>query len=139
MLALVSELSTVAFPRFVDERGSLGVAELKPLINFPIRRVFWIGDVPHNRARGGHAHKQCNQFLICLTGRVAVEAFDGASNGTLALPAGTGVHIPPAIYATERFEEDGSLLVVLCDLSFDKDDYIYDRSELAAFRNRSDG
>ena len=134
---MVSELSTVAFLRFTDERGSLGVAELQPLLAFPVKRVFWIYDVARDATRGGHAHKRCNQFLICLTGLVSVEAFDGVSNRALALPAGSGVHIPPAIYATERFDAEGSLLAVLCDLPFDKDDYIYDRSELVAFRSRS--
>jgi WxcM-like, C-terminal len=137
MYSVVSDLSTVAFPLFIDERGSLGVAELQPLINFAIRRVFWISDVPRDGARGGHAHKQCNQFMICLAGSVSVEAFDGESSRTLALPAGNGIHIPPGIYAIERFDEEGSLLTVLCDLPFEKADYIYDRSELVAFRNRS--
>lgn len=135
MLPSVSDLSVVSLPTFKDARGSLGVADLRALVKFPVKRVFWINEVPLNGLRGGHAHKLCHQFMICLSGRIAVEAFDGQSERSLFMAAGSAVHIPPAIYATERFEGPSSVLAVLCDLPYDKNDYIYDRAELAAFRN----
>lgn len=135
MLPRVSNLAVVTFPSFRDGRGRLSVAELAPIVQFPVRRLFWIDQVPEDASRGGHAHKLCNQFMICLSGRISVDVYDGLMERTLSLPANSGIHIPPAIYATERFEEPSSLLAVLCDLSYDKSDYIHDRAELAAFRS----
>lgn len=134
MLPHVSDLCVVSFPVFKDQRGSLGVAELRSLVRFPVERLFWINDVPPHALRGGHAHKLCNQFMICLSGRISIEVYDGDVEQTVSLPAGCGVHIPPAIYATERFEQPSSLLAVLCDLPYDKNDYINHRAELITFR-----
>jgi hypothetical protein len=72
--------------------------------------------------------------MICLSGRIGVDAYDGASEWSLVLGAGQAVHVPPGIYASERFEEPGSVLAVLCDLPYDRDDYLHTRAELDAWR-----
>ena len=130
----VSELVVVSLPMFTDARGSLGVAEFPGLVKFPVARMFWIADVPADASRGGHAHKACHQYMICLSGRIGMDVYDGQKERSLVLKAGQAVHVPPGIYATERFDVPGSMLAVLCDLPYDRDDYLHTCADLDGWR-----
>lgn len=113
-----------------DDRGNLGVVDLSGHAPFVPVRMFWISDVPAGKVRGGHAHKACSQFIICLQGTVVVDAFDGIENERFVLEAGDFINLVPGIFATEEFVEPGSLLLVICDRPYEADDYIYDKSAL---------
>lgn len=107
-----------------DARGELTVIELAQTVPFPVVRMFYIRDVPATMARGGHAHRVCNQFLVCQTGQIRVVVFDGEQSAEFALHAGDAIWIPPTLYATETFEEAGSMLMVLCDRPYEALDYV---------------
>src|SRR5690606_27532651 len=62
-----------------DLRGDLSAGEFERDIPFPVRRYFVVLNVPTERVRGEHAHKQCHQFLVCVSGRVTVVADDGGT------------------------------------------------------------
>jgi len=115
---------------FGDDRGTLGVVDLVGHAPFVPVRIFWISDVPTGKARGGHAHKACSQFVVCLHGRVVVDAFDGTANQRFVLEAGDFINLVPGIFATEEFVEPGSLLLVVCDRPYEADDYIHDKNAL---------
>lgn len=116
---------------FGDDRGRLGVVDnLVRHAPFVPVRIFWISDVPSGKVRGGHAHKACSQFVVCLHGRVVVDAFDGTATERFVLEAGDFVNLVPGIFATEEFVEPGSLLLVVCDRPYEAGDYIYDKNAL---------
>lgn len=115
---------------FGDDRGTLGVVDLVGHAPFVPVRIFWISDVPAGKERGGHAHKACSQFVVCLHGKIVVDAFDGTDNQRFALEAGDFLNLVPGIFATEQFVEPGSLLLVVCDRPYEADDYIYDKNAL---------
>lgn len=110
-----------------DDRGVLGVIELVGHAPFVPVRIFWIHDVPPGTARGGHAHKACSQFLICLRGRVNVDAIDGTLSRNFLLEHGDFLNLVPGIYSTETFIVEGTVLAVLCDRPYEPDDYVYER------------
>ena len=101
-LPSVKALEPVALRAFRDARGVLVPLELAQAVPFPVRRVFWITDVPAGTERGGHAHKTCHQYLVCIGGLIQVGVDDGTATRTLPLPAGSALHVPPGIYATEH-------------------------------------
>ena len=136
MWSSVDELRIVSLQAFRDARGVLAPVEFAKDIPFPVVRLFWIADVPAGMTRGEHAHKLCNQFFICLAGRCEIEAFDGQKTRHLRMEVNQGLHVPPGIFSTERFGQDGSILAVLCDRPYEVDDYITSREDLAAVRNR---
>ena len=113
--------------RVDDDRGSLGVIDLPGHAPFVPVRMFWIHDVPPGTARGGHAHKACSQFLVCLRGRISVDAIDGTLSRNFVLEQGDFLNLVPGIYSTETFMDEGSVLVVLCDRPYEPEDYVYDR------------
>jgi dTDP-4-dehydrorhamnose 3,5-epimerase-like enzyme len=122
----IDQLTVIDLPQFRDARGLLVPLEFSKFVPFEVKRMFWIVDVPAGGVRGGHAHKQCHQFAICIVGRVAVEAFDDQLKRTLELSTGQALYIKPGIFTTERFIADGTILSVLCDRPYEPADYVYE-------------
>ena len=115
---------------FDDERGGLGVVDIITHAPFAPVRLFWISDVAAGQSRGGHAHKACSQFMVCLSGRIQVDAFDGMARRRFSLGRGEFINVVPGIYATETFLVEQSVLLVLCDRPYEADDYIHDEKSL---------
>jgi hypothetical protein len=134
MLPTVNDLDVKVFQHFKDRRGVLVPVELSQTVPFPVVRLFWVFDVPPSASRGAHAHKTCHQYYICISGSVQVEAYDGEASRTVTLAAGNGLHVPPAIFTTERFNIPGSILLVLCDRPYEIDEYLVNHEALTAFR-----
>ena len=126
----LSRVSRGSAKLFGDDRGRLGVIDLVGHAPFVPVRIFWISEVPAGRIRGGHAHKACSQFVVCLQGKVVIDAFDGTTNARFVLEVGDFINLVPGIFATEEFVEPGSLLLVVCDRPYEADDYIHDRNAL---------
>ena len=53
--------------KIVDYRGSLSVGEFSDGLPFNPQRYFIVYDAK-SRSKGEHAHKKCDQFLICVKG-----------------------------------------------------------------------
>ena len=58
---MINDVREINIKRINDDRGSLSIISE---INLPykIKRVFTISS---KNIRGNHAHKKCNQFLVC--------------------------------------------------------------------------
>ncbi len=138
MFATIDDLKPLSLQLFRDQRGVLVPIELPQTIPFRVARFFWIFDVPTGATRGSHGHKACHQYLVCAAGSLRVDAFDGLAECSIALTAGQALHIPPAIFSTERFEASGSVLMVFCDRPFEPDDYLTDPAALIEFRQAAD-
>jgi dTDP-4-dehydrorhamnose 3,5-epimerase-like enzyme len=136
MLPTVDDLRRVSFELFRDERGTLVPMDTSSSVPFPIKRVFWIYDVPPGGSRGAHAHKSCHQFIVCAVGSVRIEAFDGRAQRFIELAAGQALHVPPAIFTTQWFDAEGSVLLVFCDRAYNRREYMEDRNAFAAHRSR---
>jgi len=128
----LSRVSTGRAAIFDDARGGLAVIDIIQHAPFTPVRLFWISDVAAGGTRGGHAHKRCSQFMVCLSGQVRVDAFDGKARQTFVLGRGEFINVVPGIYATETFLVEQSALLVLCDRPYETDDYIHDETSLSA-------
>jgi UDP-2-acetamido-3-amino-2,3-dideoxy-glucuronate N-acetyltransferase len=117
-----------------ESRGELAIAEFRDLVPFPVARLFYVRDVPPGQARGGHAHFRCRQYMICQAGRIAVTLFDGQQQRSLELSPGQAILVEPGIFGTETYLDPDSALLVLCDRSYEKNDYIHDRDGVIKFR-----
>ena len=115
---------------FEDDRGRLGVIDIAESAPFEPVRMFWISGVAPGKSRGGHAHKACSQFFVCISGRIQVDAFDGTSSQNYLMGRGEFLNLVPGIFATETFLDEGSILLVLCDRPYEQHDYIYDKELL---------
>jgi hypothetical protein len=136
MLATVDDLKLAVFRLRRDHRGALVPIELPQSIPFKVVRFFWIFDVPPGGSRGYHAHKFCHQYMVCATGSLRIDAFDGRAERSITLTAGQALHVPPAILTIERFDTPGTVLSVFCDRPYEVDDYLDDKAALVAHRQQ---
>ncbi|GAA0707525.1 WxcM-like domain-containing protein [Dactylosporangium roseum] len=118
-----------------DLRGDLSVGEFERDVPFRVRRYFVILDVPSEKVRGQHAHKECHQFLVCVKGRCSVVADDGVSRQEFALDnPSTGLYLPPLTWATQYHYSSDATLLVFASHYYDADDYIRDYADFVAFK-----
>jgi dTDP-4-dehydrorhamnose 3,5-epimerase-like enzyme len=121
----VLSASLINLPKISDKRGNLSVVEQNKHIPFDIQRIFYLYDIATGESRGGHAHKDCHQFLIALNGSFDVLLDDGTTKKTIALTEPhQGLHIPPMIWAEELNFSQGAICLVLASLPYDEGDYI---------------
>jgi UDP-2-acetamido-3-amino-2,3-dideoxy-glucuronate N-acetyltransferase len=119
-----------------DLRGSLSAGEFPTQIPFVPKRYFIVFDVPGKDVRGEHAHRRCQQFLVCAHGSLSVVVDDGTASEEIVLDApNLGVYLPPMIWAAQYKYSADALLLVFASDHYDPDDYIRDYEEfLAALR-----
>jgi acetyltransferase-like isoleucine patch superfamily enzyme/dTDP-4-dehydrorhamnose 3,5-epimerase-like enzyme len=113
-----------------DLRGSLSVGEFPKEVPFSPRRYFVVFDVPGKDVRGEHAHRACQQFLVCVRGSLMVVVDDGTTSEEIALDApNLGLYVPPMVWAVQyKYSADAVLLVFASD-PYDPADYIRDYDE----------
>ena len=109
----------------LDARGSLGVIEQSDM-PFQVQRVYYLFDVPIGAVRGEHGHKQLEQLMICMHGKVEITLNDGSGqyHFTLDTPA-KALHVPPGLWRSLKFLEPGTVVCVLASRPYETEDYIY--------------
>ena len=128
----VRDISIDHLPQVRDLRGLLGVVEFGEWLPFDVIRLFYVLDVPPGTVRGNHAHRRCSQYVICQSGRVRIDLSDGDEVLQFELIPGQAVLIEPGIFASETYLDVGSVIIVLCDRPYEKDDYIHTLEEFLA-------
>jgi dTDP-4-dehydrorhamnose 3,5-epimerase-like enzyme len=120
-------------PEFRDHRGRLLAAEGGRHVPFGVQRIFAISDVPAGLARGGHAHRRQEQFLIMLAGSctITAESADSSSEENLVAPT-EGLYVPAGVWLELRDFSPGAICLVLASGPFDEADYIRDYSAFKA-------
>lgn len=126
----------ITLPQIPDARGNLTFIESNRHIPFDIRRVFYLYDVPGGAERGGHAHKELEQFLVAMSGSFDVMLDDGTRQQTYSLNRSYyGLYLPPRVWREMTNFSSGSVCVVFASAYYDEDDYYRDHDEfLAAVR-----
>lgn len=121
--------------RVADTRGSLTVGEVPTEVPFSPARYFAVFGVPSVELRGEHAHKQCQQFLICLHGscRVLLDDGDRRCEVTLDRPD-MGVFMPAMIWGTQYRYSPDAVLLVFASRPYEADDYLRTYDDFLAER-----
>jgi mannose-6-phosphate isomerase-like protein (cupin superfamily) len=108
-----------------NRSGNITIVENNQHLPFNVKRVFYIYDIPGGKDRGAHAHKECHQFLIAVSGSFEVEVDDGKTKRTFNLNRpDMGLHVPPYIWASEKNFSSGCVCLVLTSHKYDENDYI---------------
>lgn len=131
----IEDVKTISLTQFSDERGHLGIVESLQDVPFSLKRLFYVHGVPSGQVRGHHAHRLCEQALVCLAGAIQVTCDDGTKKREFMLndPA-QALYVPPSIWAEEKYIEQGSILLVLTDRTYEPIDYLRDYDDFLRFR-----
>lgn len=134
------------FPGVADPaRGVLTVAERlhfdralpdgdSETIAFPIKRVFYIYDIPEGGRRGGHAHTSNCEILVCLHGSFDLILSDGFHETTYHLDDPTrGIVIPPDAWTRMENFSPSTILLVLCSEEYTEEGYIHNIAEYRSY------
>ena len=121
----IADCKLIYLPKVDDVRGNLTFIEENQHIPFPIRRVYYLYDVPGGESRGGHAHKELQQFIIAANGSFDVILDDGENKERYHLNRSYyGLYIPKMVWRELDNFSSGSVCLVLASQLYNEEDYI---------------
>lgn len=126
----VAGCRVIDLPRITDVRGNLTFIEENEHVPFPIRRVYYLYDVPGGETRGGHAHKELEQFVIAAAGSFEVVVRDAVEEKSFHLNRSYfGLYIPKMTWREIVNFSSASVCLVLASTHFSEDDYFREWSD----------
>jgi hypothetical protein len=132
----LESIELIEIPKIIDPkgRGNLSVIE-KDCLPFPIKRVYYLYDVPSDSYRGGHAHKEQLECLIALSGSFNVILDDGNTKKAINLnKPDKGLLINTGIWRELENFSSGAICLVLSSGEFLEKDYIRSYEEFLTFK-----
>lgn len=115
---------------FQDNRGSLIPVDFESQLGYLPKRVFMISDVAPGTIRGEHAHRECIQALHGVQGRIQVMIDDGHQIHNEMLEDSNSILVLPAMnWATIKFLDQNSKLVVYASTAYNESDYLRNYTE----------
>jgi UDP-2-acetamido-3-amino-2,3-dideoxy-glucuronate N-acetyltransferase len=124
-------------PIVKDLRGNLMAREAGKDMPFTPARYFVVFDVPSKEVRGEHAHRECEQFFVCLRGTVAVVCDDGTHRQEFTLDSPElGLYLPPMVWGIQYKYTRDTMLLVLASHAYDAADYIRDYDQFLTERRK---
>ncbi len=129
----VRGVQLIRVPLIEDLRGDLIAREVGRGLPFTPQRYFVVFHVPSKSVRGEHAHRTCEQLLVCLCGAVTVALDDGHARQEFVLDTPeTGLYLPPMVWGAQYGYTPDAMLLVLASHPYDPADYIRDYDEFRA-------
>ena len=122
-------MKLLAFSSHLDPVGSLTVAE----IPFPVRRVFFLHDLPEGAVRGGHAHRELQEIIIAISGSFTVTTRTANGRQKWELNRATrGLYLEANVWRSLGNFSGNATALILASTEYDPADYIRDEAEYMA-------
>lgn len=112
----------------------LGIGNNKN-IPFQVKRCYYLYDVPNNKKRGAHAHKNLIQLMIAVSGSFDICLDDGLNKQRFTLNSPyQGLLIVPGIWRDLKNFSSEAICLVLTSELYDEADYIRNYDEFLKYR-----
>lgn len=129
----ISDCKLIQLNEIGSDLGNLTYIEGQNHIPFPIRRVYYIYDVPPDAQRAGHAHKNLFQLLIAVAGSFDIHLDDGLAQRRVTLNRPEqGLIITPMIWRTLDNFSSGAVCLALASDVYDASSYYRDYKQFLA-------
>lgn len=130
IIEIISKVKLYKFDSHKDLRGSLIAGEFDKDLPFIPKRFFIVYDVPSKKIRGEHAHKTCEQFLVCIKGKVTALVDNGKERNQIELDSPEkGLYIPAMVWGTQYNYSEDAILLCFASKEYENSDYIRNYSE----------
>jgi len=135
MKKTIYECEIIDFSKIHNRAGNITALENNISIPFDVRRIYYLYDIPGGEERGGHAHKELQQFVIAASGAFEVILDDGTNKKVIRLDRPyIGLHIIPGIWREIINFSSGAICLVLASHKYDEADYIRDYERYKEYR-----
>ena len=126
----LSRCRLIDLPIIQDRRGNLTfIEDNNRHVPFTIRRVYYLYDVPGGAERGGHAHRELEEFILAISGSFDVVLSDQQNEVRVHLNRSYfGVYVGPMVWRRLDNFSSGSVCLVLASDHYDETDYYCDRN-----------
>ncbi|HMF40924.1 MAG TPA: WxcM-like domain-containing protein [Polyangia bacterium] len=133
----VEGVALVEVPLIEDLRGNLIAREVGKGLPFAPARCFLVFDVKSKEVRGEHAHRQCDQFLVCVRGSVVAVCDDSHQRQEFLLDDPTiGLLLPAMVWGTQYRYTPDAMLLVFASRAYEPEDYIRDYDQFLTERKK---
>jgi hypothetical protein len=123
----VFDCNLIYLSQLGNRNGHITAVNNSVEIPFDINRIFYLYDIPGGESRGAHAHIECHQFLVAVSGSFEIFLDDGRTQRQVLLNRpNMGMHILPGIWASEINFSSGAICLVLASHEYDEKDYVRD-------------
>ena len=120
-------IRVIELPQIRDPRGALSVIESGEHVEWEIRRVYYLYDVPGGAIRAGHAHRDLRQLLIAVSGSFDVLVDDGNRREVVTLNRSyVALEISPMVWREISNFSSGAVCLALASIPYSEADYIRD-------------
>lgn len=115
--------------------GNITIVEGRKNIQFDIRRVFFLYDIPSGEERGGHGHKAVHQLIIAASGSFDVLINDGINKKVFTLNRPDyALEVVSGIWSELSGFSSGAICLVLASEGYDESDYIRNYEEFRKYK-----
>ncbi len=129
----IADCRIIGLSKVADPRGNLTFVEGTRDVEWPIKRVYYLYDVPGGAERGGHAHKETSELLIAMSGSFDVLLDDGRVRQRFSLNRSYyGLYVPALTWRSLENFSSGSVCLVLASEYYTEEDYYRDYGEFLA-------
>ena len=135
MKTTVDDCRIIELGKHHGATGNITVVENGKVIDFDIKRVFYIYDIPGGVTRGAHAHKTLRELIVAATGSFEVRVFDGEREKVFLLNhQSKALYLPCGVWEELRNFSSGSVALVLASTPHMPEDYFRDIDEFLKYR-----
>ena len=135
MTTTVDDCRIIELGKHHGATGNITVVENGKVIDFDIKRVFYIYDIPGGVTRGAHAHKTLRELIVAATGSFEVRVFDGERERVFLLNhPSKALYLPCGVWEELRNFSSGSVALVLASTPYTPEDYFRDFDEFLKYK-----
>lgn len=135
MRTTVDDCHIIELGKHHGATGNITVVENGRVIDFDIKRIFYIYDIPGGVTRGAHAHKTLCELIVAATGSFEVRVFDGEREKVFLLNhPSKALYLPCGVWEELRNFSSGSIALVLASTPYTPEDYFRDFDEFLKYR-----
>ncbi|MBN1187875.1 MAG: WxcM-like domain-containing protein [Bacteroidales bacterium] len=121
----IDDCRIIKLGKIHNRAGNITVIEKNELVQFDVKRIYYLYDIPGGSERGGHAHKALYQLLVAASGSFNVLLNDGRKEKVIALnQPNIGLIIVPGIWRELMNFSSGAICLVLASTKYSEKDYL---------------